>query len=70
MKNFYYAVSEHENGKNYAYVIKATASDNLLGLFERHKNLKTANACETKKQAENLANFWNECYKINRTYMF
>ena len=70
MKNFYYAVTEHENGKNYAYVIKAPTNANLLSVFAKHKNLLYANACQTKKQAENIVACWNECYKANGTYIF
>lgn len=69
MKNFYYVVNTKQNGKNYAYVIKATESDNLLAKFSRD-NITTANACETRKRAESLAHFWNECYKQNGTFMF
>jgi hypothetical protein len=70
MKNFYYAVNTEDNGKIYAFVIKASINENLKTLFSGYKNLISINACETKKRAEELANFWNECYKANGTYMF
>lgn len=69
MKYFYYAATREQNGKNYAFVIKASNGDNLVSLFAR-TGAKTANACATKKEAEKLADFWNECYKKNGTSAF
>ena len=70
MQNFYYAVNTEDNGKICAFVIKASINDNLKYLFNGYKNLISINACPTEKRAEELANFWNECYKANGTYMF
>lgn len=70
MKNFYYAVNTQENGKIYAFVVKADINDNLKYLFSGYKNLTSINACPTKKRAEELCEFWNECYKANGTYLF
>lgn len=70
MKYFYYAVNTEDNGKIYAFVIKASINENLKTLFSGYKNLISINACPTKKRAEELANFWNDCYKTNGTYMF
>ena len=67
MKNFYYAATREQNGKNYAFVIKASAGDNLLSVFARYGENLAVNACPTKKEAEELADFWNECYKKNGT---
>jgi hypothetical protein len=70
-KTFYYAVSEkNEQGKNYAFTITATENDNLLSIFARYRNLAYINACKTKKQATELADFWNDCYIANGTYLF
>lgn len=74
-KNFYLAafVSEKDKNnkeRNYAKVIKASKSDNMLSVFNRHKNLKSANICETKKEAERLVKQWNYDFKQNGTYMF
>ena len=70
MKYFYYAATREQNGKNYAFVIKSGAGDNLLSVFARYSNLKFVNACPTKKAAEKLADFWNECYEKNGTSAF
>ena len=70
MKNFYYALTVSENGKNYSYVLKVSESNNLLAVLKYHKNLTIVHQCETKKKAVELVNFWNESYKANGTYMF
>lgn len=69
MKNSYIAVSVNENEKNYAYVIKVSESDNLLCKLTI-KGIDSAHICDTKKKAGEVADFWNECYKKNGTYMF
>lgn len=69
VKNFYFAVSVSENGKNYAYIIKATENDNILSKLNV-KNIVVANICETKKRAAEVVSFWNISYKINGTHMF
>ena len=68
-KNFYFAVSVCEDGKNYSYAVKVYQSDNVLSRLAI-KNIKTATICPTRKRAEELVKFWNECYKANGTYMF
>lgn len=70
MKNFYYALTVSENGKNYSYVLKVNASKNLLSTLKCHKNLTIVHQCESKKKAVELVNLWNERYKANGTYMF
>lgn len=70
MKNFYYALTVSENGKNYSYVLKVKASTNLWAILKCHKNLTIVHQCDSKKKAVELVNFWNESYKANGTYMF
>lgn len=84
MKRFYYAINEDlsedpaftkyapQDGKKllFASVVSAGETDNLLSVFQRNKNIVSVNACQTKKAAEELAAFWNECYKQNGTYAF
>lgn len=70
MKNFYYAVTETQNGKNYSFVLRVGANDNILSVLKGYPHLTTVNACKTKTEAERLVNFWNECYKNNGTYLF
>ena len=70
MKNYYFVINTSENGKNFASVAKASAHENVLSVFDRIPNIITANICPTKKYAEDLAAYWNECYKKNGTYLF
>jgi aspartate/tyrosine/aromatic aminotransferase len=72
MKNFYYAVIEHKDGKYFAYVNKQYESNNLVNMFEK---LQKAGAvvihpCHTKTKAEELTEEWNRQYKANGIYLF
>lgn len=81
-KNFYAAVeydvrdqytNDGEEPKiigHYASVMKIGHSDNLLAKLAHYGDIIAVNLCATKKQAEELAAFWNECYKKNGTYAF
>lgn len=66
MKNFYYAAAGEQDGKNLAFVISASESDNLLSVFKRTE-AKMVNACRTKKEAEELAEKWNKDFEKNGT---
>lgn len=84
MKNFYITVGvkgnknenifsdekkEYEEGY-FACVIKVSESDNLKNHLEAIRGLVHANIRPTKKDAQELADFWNECYKQNGTYLY
>lgn len=66
-KNHYYAVTKEEDGKQFSYCMQIHGSCNLVGQFD---GLKTVNACATRKEAEEVAGFWNECAKKNGKYMY
>lgn len=68
-KSSYIAVQVTENGKNYAYAVKVSESDNLLSKLEI-KGITTANLCGSRKEAEKIVTFWNEISKNNGSYMF
>ena len=70
MKKYYYVISETENGKNNAFALTVDDSNNLLSIFKQHKNATIIQPCESKKKAEEFADFWNESYKANGTYLF
>lgn len=70
MKNTYLATTVQENGKRYAYIVPVSSGDNLLSVIARIKGVEHINAYPTKKEAKEVVEFWNECYKINGTYMF
>ena len=54
----------------YADVISCSQSDNLLFKLGSIGGLKTANICQTRKAARELADTWNDSFKANGTYFF
>lgn len=64
------AVTITENGKNFAYAVPVFGSENLCVVLTRIPGLTSANICASKKGAEDLSTFWNDCYKANGSYMF
>lgn len=68
-KSSYIAVQVTENGKNYAYAVKVSESDNLLSKLAI-KGITAANLCGSRKEAEEVVATWNECFKENGSYMF
>ena len=75
MNNYFYFVvglyEEDENGKQkrFAYAEKVHGSNELLSYFGR-KDIQHVNPVKTFKEAKEIAEFWNDCYKKNGTYMF
>lgn len=67
MKNHYIAISVKQDGKNYASVLKVSGADNLLFSLQI-PGITAANICGTKKEAEKIVDFWNKCYKKNKTF--
>lgn len=70
MRKTYLAVTESENGKNFSYVIGIGENENVFSALSRYKNLESGHIFPTKKKAQEVADFWNECYKNNGTYKF
>ena len=58
-----------EGEKNYAHAWKLNNKSNVISQI---KELRAGcvHLCGTKKEACGLAEFWNQCYKENGTYMF
>ena len=54
----------------YADVLRVSSDNNILSVLSSIGGLKSANAFPSKKQAEEVAELWNECYKRNGTYLF
>lgn len=67
MKYHYIAISTRTNNKNFASVLRVSSSDNLLFSLQI-PGITSANICSTKKEAENVVDFWNKYYKTNKTY--
>lgn len=82
MKKFYYVVNvdytgdkhyykpgEDLNNKKYCcWVESATETTNMYNHFNIIGGLWAINIFPTKKRAEEVAAYWNECYKKNGTY--
>lgn len=67
MKYHYIAISTRTNNKNLASVLRVAESDNLIFSLQI-PGITSANICSTKKEAENVVDFWNKCYKTKKTY--
>ena len=71
MSKYHYLVAQtSENGKNYAFVIKLSESDNILSKLAQYKNIVFANMCGTRKEAAKIVTEWNDLYKANNTFLF
>lgn len=71
MKNYWFVMSfRNREGKLYAAASPFNHGYNLVYQFDPAAGCVTANICETKKQAETIAQLWNEAYKKNGTYAF
>lgn len=66
-KNYYFVVTEEKDGKYISYVLKINGVNNLVGRFDR---FYTVNICATKKEAEETARYWNECYKMKDMLLY
>lgn len=69
-KTFFVFQCETEPGKMYAYADTIQNCNNLVNIFAGIRGLVSANACDTRKQADAIARDWNNCYKQNGTYAF
>lgn len=69
-KNFYYVAITENNKKLFAQVVRVNNYSDLLFAFNRIENITSVTACSTKREAVELAEFWNDCYKKNGTYLF
>lgn len=70
MKHFYLAVQIEENGKGFACDYTVAENENLLSVLAGIKGAKAVNICQTRKQAREIAEFWNDCARKNGVYLF
>lgn len=68
MKYFYYVIDIGTNGKRYAETVRIAQCNNLKRAFEGFGNVEYIYPCASKKEAEAIAEAWNEFYKRNGTY--
>ena len=77
MKNIYVVWNFQKDNKLFAAAEKISANYNLLAYatsYAAGNDLTgaaiTLNVFSTWKEAKETADFWNECYKKNNTYMY
>lgn len=66
---FYIALHISEGGKNYAYAMPVSSSDNLTARL-RIPGLVAANIMPTKKAARKTVEAWRASFRANDSYMF
>lgn len=67
-----------ENGKTkgdpeesyVAFAVSASGCENLVWVLDHIGGLVSANVCNSRKEAEEIARAWNETYKKNGTYFY
>lgn len=65
---FYFAVIETtDDGKNYAYAVRVSETQNIINYMHKFKAM---NAQPTRKKAIQTAEFWNDCFRRNNTFLF
>lgn len=75
-KNTYYVITVSNDAETKFYATSCTVSNNtnilavIKHVMKQYKNIKTMNACDTKKKSMEIAEHWNECYKKNGTLLF
>lgn len=67
-KKTWYVIGCKEETGMYYYAEGVTNNNNILGHFP--KNAVHVNACDTKKEARRLVEYWTECAKRNGNYAF
>lgn len=62
--------STTENGKHSAFALPVGGCDNLCSVLSGIAGLTAANICASQKDAREIADEWNECFKRNGTYLY
>lgn len=66
-KQLYFAIAFEKDGKHFAMVETVPAYLNLRHAFP-NKNISVIHYCDTKKEAFETAETWNNAYRENCTY--
>lgn len=66
MKMIFCVFVQTVNGKHFAVADTIRTGQNLAAYIQRYKS-DIYHLCESRKQAEELAAFWNESYRANGT---
>ena len=69
-KHFYITFFAQQNGKYWAGTMTVSSDDNIMNISQRIAGMQAANLCATRKAAEELADYWHECFKRNGTSIY
>ena len=53
-----------------AFAVSTSGCNDLVSFLDSIGGLVTANVCNSRKEAEEIARAWNETYKKNGTYFY
>lgn len=70
MKYIYLAVNTCTNGRYYAFTVRTAQNNNLISVLNGIADIVSANVYRTKKECDEVTQFWNQCYIRNGTYLF
>lgn len=69
-KYTWYVIQRRDsNGDRCAFAYRLRNNNNLVGIATSD-DVYSMNACDSKKEAQQIATHWNNCYKNNGTYMY
>ena len=69
MKMIFVVVVTAENGKHSALADTIATGNNLVPILKRY-NADICHLCESRREADELAQKWNEAYRQNGTNIF
>jgi hypothetical protein len=69
MKMIFVVVVTTENGKYFAFADTIATGNNLIAILKRY-NADICHLCESRREADELAQKWNEAYRQNGTNLF
>lgn len=69
-KTFFVFQCKTEDGKMYAYADAVQNCNDLVSIFSHIRGLVTANACDTRKEADAIARDWNDAFRRKGTFAF
>lgn len=64
-EKFWLAVQVEADGGNIAYVMEIGSGENIFSALKRVPNAAFGNLYHTRKRAQEVANYWNECSRKN-----
>lgn len=67
MQYFYYVMGETKDGKHACWPERVAAGNNIAALCRG--NIDLIHPCKTWTEARELADFWNDCYRDNGSYL-